>query len=242
VSRPPDVLLVLAKAPVAGLAKTRLCPPASPSDAAAIAAAALLDTLDTVAKVPGTRIMVAWTGELGDAECADQLRSSLAGTEMFEQCDGTLGRRIAEAHAEVARRAPGSAVLQIGMDTPQLDADALTAALAPLRRAHTAGGSTDGIELADAVLGPALDGGWWALGLRDPRRAAVVADVPMSRPDTRELTLRALHASGLRVEALAAVRDVDDAADAHIVAAAAPHGRFAAQVHARLWLPTGGPC
>ena len=223
------MLLVLAKSPVAGLAKTRLCPPASPSDAASIAAAALLDTLDAVAAVPGARVMVAWTGELADAECSDELGEALAGTEMFEQCDGSLGRRIAEAHLEVARRTPGSAVLQIGTDTPQLDAGALAAALIPLRR-------------VDAVLGPALDGGWWALGLRDPRRAAVLADVPMSRPDTGELTRRALLATGLRIEMLAQVRDVDDATDAHIVAADAPLGRFAAQVRGRLRLPAGGPC
>lgn len=231
-SRPPDVLLVLAKSPVAGLAKTRLCPPATPSDAAAIAAAALLDTLDAVAAVPGARVMVAWTGELDDAECADELRRVLAGVERFDQCEGPLGRRIAGAHAEVARRAPGSSVLQIGMDTPQLDAVALAAGLEPLR----------GPGPVDAVLGPAFDGGWWALGLRDPRRAAVIADVPMSRPDTGELTRRALLAGGLAVEDLPGMRDVDDAADALAVAASAPHGRFAAQVRARLRLPAVGPC
>lgn len=231
-NRPPDVLLVLAKSPVAGLAKTRLCPPASPRHAAAIASAALLDTLDAVASVPGTRVMVAWTGELADAERAAELRTALAGTELFEQCEGSLGRRIAAAHAEVARRAPRAAVLQIGMDTPQVDADALSAALAPLRRRQP----------VDAVLGPALDGGWWALGLLDPGRAEAVADVPMSRPDTGELTRRALLAGGLRVEDLAEVRDVDDAEDAHFVAELTPHGRFAAQVRMCLPLPTGDPC
>lgn len=232
-SSPPAVLLVLAKSPVAGLAKTRLCPPASPSDAAAIAAAALLDTLDAVAAVPGARVMVAWTGEPADAERGDEVRRALARTETFDQSPGTLGRRISEAHAEVARRAPGSAVLQIGMDTPQLDAETLTTALALLRHA-------DGT--VDAVLGPAVDGGWWALGLRDPRRAAAVADVPMSRPDTGELTRRALLAAGLDIGMLPRLRDVDDATDARIVAAEAPHGRFAAEVHARLRLTAGGPC
>jgi glycosyltransferase A (GT-A) superfamily protein (DUF2064 family) len=247
--RPPDVLLVLAKSPVAGLAKTRLCPPASPSDAAAIAAAALLDTLDAVAGVPGARVMVAWTGDLAGAQYAAELGRALAGVERFEQSEGPLERRIAGAHAEVARRAPGSAVLQIGMDTPQVDADTLTAALIALRspdgrvvRAGVAGTEPGGTEPVDAVLGPALDGGWWALGLRDPRRAAAVAEVPMSRSDTGELTRGALLGAGLRVATLATVRDVDDANDAHIVAAEAPHGRFAAQVHARLRPPVGGTC
>ena len=63
----PFVLLVVAKAPVPGLAKTRLCPPATPAQAAEIAAAALLDTLDAVYAVPGALPAVALTGDLGAA-------------------------------------------------------------------------------------------------------------------------------------------------------------------------------
>jgi glycosyltransferase A (GT-A) superfamily protein (DUF2064 family) len=260
---PADVLLVLAKAPVAGLAKTRLCPPASPLDAARIAAAALLDTLDNARAVPGARVLVAWTGALVDAEAADELRRALATTEVFEQCPGDLGRRIAAAHGEVARRAPGSVVLQIGMDTPQLGPDALAAALECLHESGPAGSGAPGSGVAgsgvagsgapgsgvagsggrsDAVLGPAVDGGWWALGLRDPARAAVLADVPMSRPDTGLLTRRALEADGLTVGELPVARDVDTAADALAVAAGAPDGRFAVEVRARLGQRTGEPC
>jgi glycosyltransferase A (GT-A) superfamily protein (DUF2064 family) len=235
-------VLVLAKAPVAGQAKTRLCPPATPADAARIAAAALLDTLDNAAGVAHARVMVAWTGELADAEAGDELARALADTEVFPQCAGELGQRIAAAHLEVARRAPGSAVLQIGMDTPQIDAGALTAALARLHGRSAAGGpAAPGAGRPDAVLGPALDGGWWALGLHDPARASVLADVSMSRPDTGTLTWQALSTSGLTVEALPEARDVDTAADAQVVAAEAGHGRFAAEVRTRLGLLTGGP-
>ncbi len=224
---PAPVLLVLAKSPVAGLAKTRLCPPATPREAAGIAAAALLDTLAAVRSMPGARAMVAWTGELADAEACTELGPALARTELFAQRGESLGARIAAAHAEVARRAPGAAVLQIGMDTPQLDAAALAAALAPLTR--------DGGP--DAVLGPAPDGGWWALGLRRPELARIIESVPTSRPDTGERTLSALRAAGLSVEVLMPVRDVDTAEDAHAVATEAPHGRFAAEVRARLGVP-----
>ena len=85
---------------------------------------------------------------------------------------------------------------------------------------------------AAAVLGPAADGGWWALGLRDPRLARVVADVPTSRDDTGERTLHALRAAGLRVGVLPELTDVDTAADAVAVARAAPWTRFAAAVAA----------
>lgn len=211
-------LLVLAKAPVPGLAKTRLCPPATPVEAARIAAAALLDTLDAVRAVPGAAYLVAWTGRLADAERRTELRAAMSGRLhgppghplWFAQRGDRLGSRIASAHADAANRLPDRPVLQIGMDTPQLRAGDLTEALVPLRA--PAG--------PDAVLGPACDGGWWALGLRDPRAAALVADVPTSRPDTGERTLHALRAGGLRVRLLPELRDVDTADDAVAVASA----------------------
>ncbi|MFF0120409.1 DUF2064 domain-containing protein [Micromonospora arida] len=74
---------------------------------------------------------------------------------------------------------PGRPVLQIGMDTPQIRPALLTTALERLTE-H------------EAVFGPALDGGWWALGLRDPRYASGLRDVPMSTDDTGRRTLAAL--------------------------------------------------
>jgi glycosyltransferase A (GT-A) superfamily protein (DUF2064 family) len=187
-------VLVLAKAPVPGQVKTRLCPPATPGEAARIAAASLLDTLDTTR---GRCTVVALVGSLADAE------------------------RRAEVRADAGGSGP---VIQLGMDTPQLD-EAL------LDEAGRALGS------CDAVLGPARDGGWWALGVHDPRHARVLAGVPMSTPDTGALTLRALRAAGLRVTLLPELSDVDTMEDAERVAAVAPGSRFAAavaQVHAAM--------
>src|SRR5882757_4782758 len=92
--RPRSVLLVLAKAPVAGRAKTRLCPPATPRDAARIAAAALLDTLDAVCAVPSAVPVVAWTGELATAESRPELTRALRRVTRIEQRGETLGERI----------------------------------------------------------------------------------------------------------------------------------------------------
>jgi uncharacterized protein len=219
--RPRSALLVLAKAPVPGLAKTRLSPPATPGQAAAIAAAALLDTLDAVLAVPGACPVVAHTGRLEHAVRRSELVNALDRTVQFSQRGTGLGERIAAAHAEVARRLPGLPVLQIGMDTPQAGPELLGAALAEL---HRPGGP-------DALLGPAADGGWWALGLRDPWRAALVAGVPTSRADTGARTLDALRGAGLRVAVLPELRDVDTVEDARSVAGHPDAGsRFAAEV------------
>ena len=248
---PRPALLVLAKAPVAGLAKTRLCPPLTPDQAAGIAAASLLDTLDAVCAVPGAVPMVAWTGDLTRARSRDELTRSLRRTVRFPQRGDGLGERIAAAHEDAAGRAPGAPLLQIGMDTPQVRPDDLAAALAPLRAPRG----------PDAVLGLALDGGWWALGLRDPRAARVIESVPTSRDDTGERTLRALRAAGLTVGLLGELRDVDTADDALAVAsdiasgvdpgtgtgidtgidgdAGTALGRFAAEVASLLGPPVG---
>jgi uncharacterized protein len=209
-------LLVLAKAPEPGRVKTRLCPPLAPAQAADLAAAALLDTLDATSGVPGGAVVVALAGRLRAAARCAELRAALRGVLTTGQRGPDLGHRIAAAHGDAAGLLPGHPVLQIGMDTPQVTPALLAAAAEPLKCA------------ADAVLGLAADGGWWALGLRDPRAAAVVADVPTSRDDTGERTLHALRSAGLRVRLLPELTDVDTAADAVAVARDAPWTRFAA--------------
>ncbi|WBC16182.1 DUF2064 domain-containing protein [Micromonospora sp. WMMA1998] len=215
------VLLVVAKAPVPGAVKTRLCPPASPVRAARIAAAALRDTVDAVAATPGVVPVLALAGRLADAEDGADLAAAVAGWPVLPQRGDGLADRLAHAHADVADAYPDRSVLQIGMDTPQLTPARLAAAVRLLALPGT-----------DAVLGPAADGGWWALGLRDPRRAAALRDVPMSTVDTGRLTHVALVGDGLRVAALPTLRDVDDWADARAVARSAPGGRFAREVAA----------
>jgi glycosyltransferase A (GT-A) superfamily protein (DUF2064 family) len=83
------------------------------------------------------------------------------------------------------------------------------------------------LAVADAVFGPATDGGYWAIGLReaDP---AVFAGVPMSRVYTGAIQRARLAALGLRTIDLPPLRDVDDIDAARAVAAQAPGGRFAA--------------
>jgi rSAM/selenodomain-associated transferase 1 len=197
-------LVVIAKAPVPGRVKTRLCPPFDPEAAAALAEAALRDTLDAVRATPAGRRVLALHGAPGP--WAD-------GFEVVPQRGTGLAARLAHAFEDA-----GGPALLVGMDTPQVTPALLTAGLRALR-AHR------------AVLGPAPDGGYWAIGLREPDRR-VFAGVPMSRADTWARQHARLAALGLAPAALPALRDVDDAADAEAVAAQAPQTRFAATLAA----------
>src|SRR5271165_271497 len=118
----PVALLVVAKAPVAGLAKTRLAAAVGPAAAADIAAAALLDTLDAVAAAPVTARVVAMTGDLDAASRADEIRSRLVDFTVIPQRGTDFADRLANAHADAAMAAGPQPVLQIGMDTPQITA------------------------------------------------------------------------------------------------------------------------
>ena len=202
-------LLVIAKAPVPGRVKTRLCPPCTPEQAAGIAAAALTDTLTAAAAYPAVQYTIVHCGQIDAGP----------GWRRVAQRGEGLAARLANGFADTA--APGTASVLIGMDTPQLTPALLDAIVARL-------------DTCDAVLGPAEDGGWWALALRDPADAEALRGVPMSTPDTMGWTVHALRARGLRVGYGPPLRDVDTAADARHVAALCPGGRFAAAVHENL--------
>lgn len=214
-------LLVVAKAPVPGFAKTRLCPPATPEQAAEIAASALLDTLDAAFATHGAITVVAMTGDLAEAARGAEIGRALRKATVIAQRGWDFGARLANAHSDTAAVHAGLPVLQIGMDTPQVSPTLLESAIKPV----VAGASR-------AVLGSAEDGGWWGLGLADPRQAQVLAGVPMSRPDTGFRTRAALEDAGLRVGQLPTLSDVDTMEDALRVAAIRPDSRFAAAVDA----------
>ncbi|MGH2803885.1 MAG: TIGR04282 family arsenosugar biosynthesis glycosyltransferase, partial [Thermoleophilaceae bacterium] len=151
----PVALVVIAKAPAPGRTKTRLCPPCTPEQAATLAAAALGDTLAAVAAVPARRRLLALDGE------PDGWLPS--GFELHAQRGAGLGERLGDA-----LMAAGGPALVVGMDTPQLSPALLRLAA---RRLAAPG--------VDALLGPALDGGYWTIGLRHPDPAAFDG-VPMS--------------------------------------------------------------
>ncbi len=203
-------LLVVAKAPVPGRVKTRLCPPFTPDQAAQLAEAALRDTLATVAATPAVARTVVLDGVPGG-----WLPPSFA---VLPQRGDGLDERLAAAYDDGWAYCPAPLLL-VGMDTPQVTPSLLAAAVECLL--------TDG---TDAVLGLAHDGGWWALGLRRPD-ASLLLGVPMSTDRTGAVQHARLLSAGLRVHRLPALTDVDTADDARTVAEQCPSSRFAAALH-----------
>jgi hypothetical protein len=204
-------LVIIAKEPVPGRVKTRLTPPFTPVQAAALAAAALSDTLDTAAGVPFPRRVLALDGEPGSGPPRWRLPP---GFEVTRQHGDGLDQRIEAALTGAYARLPVPVML-IGMDTPQVTTGLLESAA----RWLASGG-------ADAVLGPASDGGFWLLGLRRPG-PGLVAGIPMSCASTGRLQLARLRGRGLRTRLLPVLRDVDTAGDAVRVARQVPASRFA---------------
>ncbi|MDT0433214.1 MULTISPECIES: DUF2064 domain-containing protein [Streptomyces] len=197
-------LLVIAKEPRPGRVKTRLTPPFTPVEAAALAEAALADTLAAVLAAPARRRVLVLDGAPGPW--------LPPGFDVVPQRDGGLDERLAAAFAGC--RGPA---LLIGMDTPQVTPELLTVDFAE----------------CDAYLGPAVDGGFWALGLAAPD-PALLRGVPMSTPHTGAAQRARLDGAGLRVRELPRLRDVDTADDAVRVAAEAPDSRFAGELALRV--------
>ncbi|MGH3458525.1 TIGR04282 family arsenosugar biosynthesis glycosyltransferase [Aeromicrobium sp.] len=206
-------VLVVAKAPVPGQAKTRIARDIGDDAAAELAAAALLDTLDT-ATATGMPVVVALTGDLERAARSDEIAAVLGGLRLVPQIGATFGERLAQAHVDADA---GHGVIQVAMDSPQIRVDDLREAA----------------ELLDdhpSVLGPAEDGGWWLLAVRRGSDASGLASVEMSTASTGQHTLEVLP---MPTALLRTLRDVDTWDDARAVAAELRSSRFGAAVAAR---------
>jgi glycosyltransferase A (GT-A) superfamily protein (DUF2064 family) len=212
-------VVVLAKAPIPGLAKTRLARTEGAGRASHLAAAALLDTLEVCGAVsPAGLRVLALAGDLSAASRAPELAGALDGWHLIGQGTGALGERVRDAIHET-HRLTGGPVMLVGMDTPHLQARVLADVAG---RVESTGGP---------VLGPAVDGGWWLLAVDDPRHADGVASVSMSRPDTCARTRDAVCRAAGPPAPAPVTRDVDTAADAAWAAALAPATRFAQVWH-----------
>ena len=199
-------IIVIAKETVPGRVKTRLHPPFSLEQAAELAAAALNDTLAAVITLGATDHILYFDGTM--------LPASASRFRVVPQVAGTLDERI----AAVFDLCTGPTLL-VGMDTPQISAAQLTEVFDRWPND------------VDAWFGPATDGGFWALGLREPH-GDLVRGVPMSRDDTGSIQLERLLDAGLSVRLLPTLTDVDTIDSANEVARFAPLTEFAATLAA----------
>ena len=149
---PRNQLGVFARVPVAGEVKTRLVPPLSPDGACELYRAFLADLFERLGPVKA-KISVFAGGEPLAA------LSSLMPHPwpVVPQVAGNLGARMAAASAHLLAR-PGGRVVLIGSDSPDLPLPFLKRAFQRLKH-------------RDVVIGPALDGGYYLIGLRAPTPA-----------------------------------------------------------------------
>ena len=203
-------IAVIAKTPVPGRVKTRLCPPCGPRQAADLATAALQDTLAAACAARAGRRVLVLEGEAGD--WVPQ------GMEVIEQATGGLGDRLQALFETLAVTGSGrghGAVVVVGMDTPQVMPEQLEGALDVL--------CNDG---TDAVLGRCPDGGYWTIGFDAAvmeRGLRPFEGVPMSTGETAEAQLARLGELGLGVALVGQQRDIDHWEDALAVARTHPH-------------------
>jgi rSAM/selenodomain-associated transferase 1 len=190
------VVAIVAKTPRPGAVKTRLCPPLTPGEAAALHGAFLADTVELVAGLSGVR------GALVFAPAADEVYAArlAPGFLRVAQRGADLGARLRHAFAALfAAGAP--AVVASGADAPTLPAAYVAEALTRLAAPGT-----------DVALGPTDDGGYYLVGTARPQ-PALFEDIAWSTPSVLVQTLARARTAGLGVALLPPWFDVDVPAD-----------------------------
>ncbi len=187
-----DALVVMTKAPLPGQSKTRLVPPLSFGEAAALARALLIDQLDHLASFSGAELFVAFAPPDAAAFFQALVPARFA---IFPQEGEDLGERMGQAFQHLFASGFGN-ILLIGSDLPPIGLPTLANAYASLSAGK------------DVVLGAAEDGGYYLIGM-----SHLIIDVfegmHWSRADVLERTLAKIKRAGLSYELLPACQDID---------------------------------
>jgi rSAM/selenodomain-associated transferase 1 len=195
-------VVLMAKEPRAGYAKTRLAPAVGAAGAAQVAAALLADAVSAVSGCSAERRVTAYSGAAGPW--------LPAGIPAIAQRGADLGERLANVVRDV--QAP---LLIVAADSPEMRPASIDEALGLLITSHY-----------DAVIGRARDGGYWCIGLVAPH-PEVFEGVPMSVPGTAQAQVDRLTELGLSSAEAELFWDVDDEASAEAAARACPRSAFA---------------
>lgn len=188
--------MIMAKAPYPGQVKTRLCPPLTPWQAAALSRAFLCDKIAQVRTLTSARPAIAYAPASGEGFFADIAPDFT----LIAQHGTDLGERLIYS-LEYFLHLGCTGVMAIDSDTPTLPTHCLQQAIQLLARPDV-----------DVVLGPSDDGGYYLIGIRAMHRELFL-DMPWSTSAVLAETIRRAEALGLRVARLPAWFDVDTPED-----------------------------
>ena len=192
----PVAVAIMAKAPLAGAVKTRLCPPLAPAQAAALARCFLLDKIAHLRTLRGARPVVAFS----PADARPLFITLAPDFGLVAQRGPDLGARLAAALGDLLADGHAGAIA-VDSDTPSLPTAFLQMAVDRL-----------GDPAVDVVLGPSEDGGYYLIGMKRVHDALFTA-MPWSTPRVLAETERRARAAGLALARLPGWFDVDTAAD-----------------------------
>jgi uncharacterized protein len=190
-AEPDSLIVIVAKAPQVGKVKTRLCPPLSPIQAAALYTGFLLDTVELALKVPGVKVKAVCP----TTQAAQQLRGILPeAVSYIVQHKPGLTAALTEGF-EAGLAAGYSKVLCISSDNPTLPVQYLKEALQAL-------------ETNELALGPTEDGGYYLIGAKKVY-PFLLNDMTWSTPTVLSETLNRAIQNGLQVQVLPGWYDLD---------------------------------
>ena len=200
---PHAALVIFAKAPIPGEVKTRLCPPLTPDEAATLHGSFVLDMLERTTLAVAT-LQLPLHRYLACAPSSAlvffKIMEERQGVKLIDQVGEDLGARMQHAFETMFEKGYHRVCI-VGTDVPSLPLDHYKQALALL-------------ETNDLVLGPALDGGYYLIGLT---RAApdLFTRIPWSTDRVLALTQERATTLGLNTALLPQWRDVDTIEDLH---------------------------
>ncbi|MGD2138048.1 MAG: TIGR04282 family arsenosugar biosynthesis glycosyltransferase [Gammaproteobacteria bacterium] len=193
---PDSRLLVFSKAPDPGRVKTRLIPVLGREGSASLYSALLQDCLQRCTTA-GLCPVELWCSPSVEHPFFQQCGKRF-GVALRQQCGGDLGRRM--AHALDATGTGTEAAVLIGADCPAMETEDIEAAFTAL------------VQGTPVVLGPATDGGYYLVGMRDLQRC-IFEDMPWSTPAVLDITRSRLQRRGIAWHCLPVRRDLDTPAD-----------------------------
>ncbi|MCS6896485.1 MAG: TIGR04282 family arsenosugar biosynthesis glycosyltransferase [Nitrospira sp.] len=194
-------LVVFAKAPVPGQVKTRLCPPLTEDEAATLHGSFVLDTLERT-KAAIHRFNLPIDRYLACAPSSTHAFFKVMGARhdirLIDQVGNELGERMAQTFDRLFAERYRSVVL-LGTDVPSLPIEEYRQAFVLL-------------ESHDLVLGPALDGGYYLLGLKRPA-PDLFLDIPWSTDRVLDATEKRARSLGLTLAMTTPWQDIDTISD-----------------------------